>query len=168
VVLAVNVGDVATPEALVVAWDELAPLKVPLGPEPGAENVTTTPGIRFPAESLTVAVRTVGKALLMFAVWGVPPVAAMEDGGPGVTVRRKAAWPAAPGAEADTVKVPVVALAVKAADVATPAAVVTAEFVPPAKLPLAPEAGATKVTVMPLNRLLKASRTVTTSGEPKV
>ena len=59
-------------------------------------------------------------------------------------------------------------MAVKTADVATPPAVVTAVFTPPAKLPLAPEAGATKVTVMPLNGLLKASRTVTTTGEPKV
>ena len=101
--MVVNVGEVATPKAFVEAWTEAAPLKVPLGPEPGAEKVTKTPPTRFPPESRTVALRTAGKALPMLVVWGVPPVAAMEAGGPGVFVRRKAAKPAAPGAEADTV-----------------------------------------------------------------
>ncbi len=51
-------------------------------------------------------------------------------------------------------------LAVKAAAVATPSALVVAVFTPPAKVPLAPLAGALKVTVTPDTGLPKASFTV--------
>ena len=54
----------------------------------------------------------------------------------------------------------------KTREVATPLELVTAVVTPPAKLPLAPEAGAAKVTVTPLTGLLPASFTVTCSAEP--
>jgi hypothetical protein len=53
-----------------------------------------------------------------------------------------------------------VLLAVKIAAVATPEAFVVAVFTPPAKVPLAPLAGAANVTVTPLTGLLEASFTV--------
>jgi hypothetical protein len=60
-----------------------------------------------------------------------------------------------------------VPFAVKIADVATPDALVMALFTPPAKLPLAPDAGAVKVTVTPLTGLPLPSFTVATSGSAK-
>src|SRR5207253_2968031 len=59
-----------------------------------------------------------------------------------------------------------VALAVNAADAATPLELVTAVFTPPAKEPLAPLPGAVNVTVTPGTRLLNPSLTVACSGEP--
>jgi hypothetical protein len=57
----------------------------------------------------------------------------------------------------------VVLLAVKTADVATPWALVVAVVSPPANVPLAPLAGAVKVTATPLTGLLEASLTVACS-----
>src|ERR1019366_5270915 len=56
------------------------------------------------------------------------------------------------------------ALAVNVAEVATPLPLVVAVFTPPAKLPLAPVAGAVKVTVTPATGLPPLSFTVATSG----
>ena len=53
----------------------------------------------------------------------------------------------------------------KTREVATPLELVTAVVTPPAKLPLAPEAGATNVTVTPLTGLCPLSFTVTCSVE---
>ena len=50
------------------------------------------------------------------------------------------------------------------ADVATPLLFVVAVFTPPAKLPLAPDAGAVNVTVTPCTGLPPLSFTVATSG----
>lgn len=47
VALAIGTGDVAIPDALVIAEAELIPLKVALAPLPGAVNVTFTPDIGF-------------------------------------------------------------------------------------------------------------------------
>lgn len=58
-------------------------------------------------------------------------------------------------------------LAVNVAEVATPRALVVAVFTPPANVPLAPLAGAVKVTTTPLTGLLPASVTVTTKGAAK-
>jgi hypothetical protein len=55
-------------------------------------------------------------------------------------------------------------LAVNVADVATPLALVTAVFTPPAKLPLAPVLGAVNVTVTPTTGFPPASFTVATNG----
>src|SRR6266849_9296029 len=59
-------------------------------------------------------------------------------------------------------------LAVKTAAVATPCAFVVAVFTPPANVPLAPLAGSAKVTVTPLNGLLKKSFTVACSCVTKL
>jgi len=60
-----------------------------------------------------------------------------------------------------------VEFAVNVAEVATPLAFVDAVFTPPANVPLAPLAGALKVTVAPLTGLLLASLTVATNGAAK-
>ena len=73
VALAVNVADVATPLAFVVAVFS-PPAKVPLAPLVGAVNVTTTPltGL-FPA-SVTVATKGAPKAVLIAALCPDPLV----------------------------------------------------------------------------------------------
>ena len=58
---------------------------------------------------------------------------------------------------------PAVAFAVNTADVAKPDAFVTDVFAPPAKLPLAPLAGAVNVTFTPLTGLPAESLTVAES-----
>src|ERR1700676_155599 len=160
--LAVNNAAVATPLAFVVAV-LTPPAKVPLGPEPGGENVTTTPltGL-FPA-SVTVATNNAAKAVLIGALCGVPLVAVTLAAGPGWFVRVKLVEESL-GELATTLYVPAMELAVKTAEVATPLALVVAVLRPPAKVPLAPEAGAVKVTTTPLTGLFPASVTVATSG----
>src|SRR5438309_267337 len=69
--LAVNTADVAIPEAPVTAV-LVPPAKVPLGPEPGAENVTVIPLRTVPLESLTIAERGAENAVLIVADCGVP------------------------------------------------------------------------------------------------
>src|SRR5271157_1892660 len=58
-------------------------------------------------------------------------------------------------------------LAVKAVEAAIPAAFVVALFTPSEKVPLAPAAGAVKVTTTPATKLPKASVTVAESGVAK-
>src|SRR5260370_868016 len=71
----------------------------------------------------------------------------------------------APGALATTLYgPPAVEFAVNVADVATPLAFVVAVFTPPANVPLAPLAGAVKVTVTLLTGLFPVSVTVATNG----
>jgi hypothetical protein len=60
-----------------------------------------------------------------------------------------------------------VEFAVKVAEVATPLALVVAVLTPPANVPLAPLAGALKVTVTPLTGLPPLSFTVATRGAAK-
>ena len=160
--LAVKIAEVATPLALVVAV-LTPPANVPLAPVAGAANVTTTPLTGLLPESLTVATSGVANEVLIAALCGVPPVAAIEAAAPGVLVSKKFAGAATPATVAVTVYDPAVALAVKTADVATPLALVVAVFTPPANVPLAPLAGALNVTVTPLTGLLPASFTVATS-----
>jgi hypothetical protein len=161
--LAVNVAEVATPLAFVVAVFT-PPANVPLAPLAGGVNVTTTPltGL-FPA-SVTVATRGAPKAVLMVALCGVPLVAVTFAAGPALFVRTKFA-DVAPVALATTLYgPPAMALAVKTAEVTTPLAFVVAVFTPPANVPLAPEAGGVNVTTTPLTGLLPASVTVATRG----
>ena len=58
-------------------------------------------------------------------------------------------------------------LAVNAAEVATPLALVSAVLTPPAKVPLAPLPGTVNVTVTPLTGLPPASRTVACNSDAK-
>ena len=95
-------------------------------------------------------------------------------------VRAKLAGLETPLTLAVTVKLPGVAFAVKAADVATPEPLVMAVVTPPANVPEAPVAGAVNVTVTPaiplpfdvvtvaINRFVKAVLTVALCGVPPV
>ena len=88
--------------------------------------------------------------------------------GPPWFVSEKFAVPVTPGAEAVTTYDPEIALAVNAADVAVPDEPVTAVLFPPANVPLAPLAGAVKVTVTPLTPVPLPFSTVATSGAENV
>jgi len=85
---AVNVADVATPLAFVVAVFT-PPANVPLAPLPGAVNVTTTPltGL-FPA-SVTVATNGAPNAVLIVALCPDPLVTETFAAGPAVFVSEK-------------------------------------------------------------------------------
>src|SRR5690349_6524588 len=98
------------------------PPKVPLAPEAGAAKVTVTPEIPFPLLSFTVACRAVGKVELTCAPCGVPAVALMVAGAPGLFVRLKIAGEFVPGVVAVTLYGPAIELAVKVGEMATPVA----------------------------------------------
>ena len=150
--MAVNIGEVATPLEFVVAVTVLLPpAKVPLAPVAGAVKVTTTPPVGDPLV-VTVAPNGEANAVLTAALCGVPLVGEIVSVAAVVLVRLKLAGVDTPATEAVTVYVPVVPLAVNTGDVATPLELVVAVAVllPPAKVPLAPVAGAVKVTTTPL------------------
>lgn len=87
--LAVNVGAVATPLLLVVACAVVPPpAKVPLAPLDGAVNVTTTPLNGSDLLSLTVACRD-AKAVLIATLCGVPELAVIDAGVPARFVSEK-------------------------------------------------------------------------------
>jgi hypothetical protein len=88
VALAVNVADVATPLALVVAVFT-PPAKVPLAPEAGGVNVTTTPLTGLLPESVTVATNGAANVVLIVALCGVPLVAATLAAAPTLLVSEK-------------------------------------------------------------------------------
>jgi hypothetical protein len=100
----VNVVEVATPFALVVAIVVIVPFaKVPLGPVVGAVNVTVAPLTGFEPLSSTVATRGAANAVSMVALCGVPLVAVIDAGAPTVFVRLKLAGPEPPETVAVTV-----------------------------------------------------------------
>jgi hypothetical protein len=99
--LAVKVGAVATPLALVVAVFT-PPANVPLAPLDGAVNVTVTPDTPFPPLSFTVAVRA-AKAVLMATLCVPPAVTTMLIALPAVLVSEKFAGVATPATVAVTV-----------------------------------------------------------------
>ena len=94
VVFAVNVADVATPAAFVVAVFT-PPANVPLGPVEGAVKVTVSPPRAVPLASLTVTTSG-AKAVPLVTLWGVPLVAVMDPGVPAVLVKTKVAGPDTP------------------------------------------------------------------------
>jgi hypothetical protein len=162
VAFAVNVAEVATPLAFVVAVFT-PPAKVPLAALVGAVNVTTTPLTGLLPASVTVATKGAPKAVLIAALCPDPLVIATLAAGPTLFVSEKLAE-VAPVALATTLYgPPAVAFAVNVADVATPLAFVVAVFTPPAKVPLAPLAGGVNVTTTPLRGLFRASFTVACS-----
>jgi hypothetical protein len=67
VLFAVNTAAVATPLVFVVAVFT-PPANVPLAPDPGAVNVTTTPPTGLPKASVTVASRFVANAAFTVAL----------------------------------------------------------------------------------------------------
>jgi hypothetical protein len=76
----VNVADVATPDAFVVAVFA-PPAKLQLAPLLGDVNVTVTPFTGFPLALVTVTTRGAGKDVLIAALCGVPLVAATPPPG---------------------------------------------------------------------------------------
>jgi hypothetical protein len=98
----VNVAEVATPLALVVAVFT-PPAKVPLAPDAGAVNVTTTPLTGFEPLSSTVATSGNANAVPTVALCGVPLVAAIDAPAPTVFVRLKLAGVDPPATVAATV-----------------------------------------------------------------
>ncbi len=82
-----NVADVATPDAFVVAVFA-PPAKIPLAPVLGAVNLTVTLLSGFPLASVTVATSGALNAVSSFALCGVPLVAVIFAGGPGAFRRR--------------------------------------------------------------------------------
>lgn len=169
--LAVNVGDVATPDAFVVtATRPTPPVKVPVAPKPGAAKVTLTPATGLPPASLTVATKGAAKAVLTAALCPPPLVAVIEAGGAPLFVSEKLAGVVTPATLAFTLYgPPAVPLAVKTGDVAIPDALVVAVavFPPPVNVPLAPLPGAVNVTVTPPTGLPPVSFTVATRGAAK-
>jgi hypothetical protein len=168
--LAVNVGDVATPEALVVAVAVTpVPANVPLGPELGAVYVTVAFATALPLESVTVTTRGYANGVLIRANWPLPDVTVMLPGAPAVLFSGKVAAAVTPLTLALAEKPPAVPFADKAGEVATPEELVVAGAVvpPPANVALAPEPGVLNVTVTFGTGLLLASFTITTSALTK-
>ena len=97
-----NVPDVATPDAFVVAVSPPA-AKVPLAPLPGVVNVTVTPLTGLPPASFTITASGAANALLIGTICGVPLVAVVLAGGPSVFVSEKFAVAVTPATLALTV-----------------------------------------------------------------
>jgi|ERR1051326_276631 hypothetical protein len=116
--------------------------------------------------SFTVAARLVAKEVFTVADWGVPPVAAIEAGGPALFVIAKPGLVLRALAVPFTVYLPDFVFALNTWDVAMPLELVTAVF-PQAKVPLAPLVGGLKVTSTPDTGLEEASSTVATRGLAK-
>jgi hypothetical protein len=124
----------------------------PLAPVNGAVNVTDAPLTGFWLLSRTVATTGSSNVVLMVASCREPLVAVIDAAGPEVIDRLKLAAAVVPATAAVTITAPSVPLAVKVDEVATPLALVVSVsvLVPPAKVPLAPVAGAVKTTKAPL------------------
>jgi hypothetical protein len=102
--LAVNVGEVATPLALVAVVTAVnPPAKVAFALLPSTVNVTVVPLTRFPYVSLTVACSGAANIALGGVLCGVPPVAVMLAGVPPRLVIAKLAAVATPETVAVTV-----------------------------------------------------------------
>jgi hypothetical protein len=123
----------------------------------------------LPNPSATTAANFVGNVVLTVVVCGVVPAAGVIDpGAPTRFASEKLAPVVTPGAVAVTAKAPAAMFAVNATDVAMPEPLVIAVFTPPAKIPLAPLAGARNVTVTPLTGLPTESCTSAAKGNGNV
>jgi hypothetical protein len=163
----VNVDEVATPLEFVVSVSVAMEFeaKAPLAPDDGAVNVTDAPLTGYWLASTTIATNGAPKAVLMVASCRDPLVAVIDAAGPDVFVRLKLVVAIAPATLAVTASLPIVPFAVYVDEVATPLALVVSVsvLVPPANKPLAPVAGAVKVTNAPLTGVPPIV-TVATSG----
>jgi len=99
----VKVDEVATPFEPVVSVSVTVPFaKVPLAPDAGAVNVTTTPLTGFESASTTVATSGAANAALTAALCPDPLVAVIVAAVPAVFVRLKLAVVDTPETEAVT------------------------------------------------------------------
>lgn len=161
-----KIDDVATPLALVVSVSVAVPFaNVPLAPAAGAVKVTEAPVTGYWFASTTVTTNGAAKAVLTVASCRDPLVAVMDAAGPDEFVRLKLTVEITPPTEAVTVSAPIIPLAVYVLEVAVPveSVVSVSVVVPPSKVPLAPVAGAVKVTNAPLKGVLP-NMTFATSG----
>jgi hypothetical protein len=163
---AVNVLDVALPLASVVAVCVVAPpANVPLAPDPGAAKVTVTPLAALPF-TVTIATSGAANAAPVCAFWPLPLLAAIATLA-AVFVNVKLADAVTPEIVAVTAYAPTVEFAVNVFDAVWPfASVVSVSVFDPANVPLAPDAGAVKITGTPL-AAFPFPVTVTTSGAEK-
>jgi hypothetical protein len=151
----VNAEEVAWPLALVVSVSviDVFDANAPPAPVAGAVKVTDTPLTGFWLLSTTVATSGAPNAVLTRASCSDPLVAAIDAGGPEVFVRLKLVAAVTPATLAVTTSAPIVPFAVNVDDVATPVASVVSVSVfdvVVANVPLAPVAGAVKITNAPL------------------
>jgi hypothetical protein len=166
---AVNGAD-ATPDAFVTTTIvAVLLLNTPDAPDPGAVNVTFTPGTGLLPTSFAVTASALAKDVLIAPDCGVVPAfAVIVVGAPTVFVREKFTVVSPVAAAVTVYGPPAVAFAVKGAD-ATPDAFVAITIVAVLLLntPEAPEPGAVNVTFTPGTGLLPASFTVTASALAK-
>src|SRR6202158_3486267 len=169
VALAVN-GAAATPDALVATVIVVVLLENrPEAPDPGAVNVTLTPGTGLLPASRTGTASALAKAVLTVADCGVvPALAVIVVALPAVLVSEKLTLVSPLAAAVTVYGPPAVALAVNGA-AATPDALVATVIVVVLleTRPEAPDPGAVNVTLTPATGLLPASRTVTASALAK-
>ena len=154
-----NAEEVAWPLVSVVSISvfDVFDANTPLAPDAGAAKVTVAPLTGLPYWSTTVATSGSPNAPLVSASCREPLVAAIAAGRPAVFVRLKATEPITPAALAVTLSAPTVPLAVNTDDIATPLELVISVSVfneVVANVPLAPVAGAVKVTNAPLTGVL--------------
>jgi hypothetical protein len=123
---------------------------VPLAPLPGAVKVIETPETPLPLPSVTLTAKA-AKAVFTATLCEPPPEITIFDAGPGKLVSANVALVNTPVTEAVTEYGPATVFAVNVGALATPLALVftviaVPPLVPPAKVPLAPVAGAVNVT----------------------
>src|SRR5450755_1113580 len=167
--LAVNGADAIPAALVVITMVVVLLLNTPEAPEPGAVNVTLTPGTGLLPMSRTVTASGLAKAVLMVALCGVEPgFAVIETGAPTLLVSEKLTLGRPVAAAATVYGPPAMLLAVNGAD-ATPTAFVVTTMVVVLLLnsPDGPAPGAVKVTFTPGTGLLPTSRTVTANGLAK-
>src|SRR5260221_8348372 len=136
--LAVKAGAVAIPLALVITV--ALPPNVPDAPDTGAAKVTLAPAIGLLDASFTVACNAVANEVEIGALCGVPAVALMLAGAPGVLVIEKLAG-ATPLTVAVTEYEPAAVWSVNGGAGAAPMALVVTVALAP-NVPEAPEPGA--------------------------
>ena len=145
------------------------PPKVPLAPEPGAVKVTFTPETGPPQALVTVATSGVPNAVPTCVAWPLPPLGEMVSGTVGSLVREKTAGPSPGLVSAVTVYEPAVQSAWKTLLVAWPlpfVSTVSVRVPVSVNVPLAPEAGATNVTLAFATPAPRPSRTRARSRVP--
>ncbi|HEY1754037.1 MAG TPA: hypothetical protein VGG72_01480 [Bryobacteraceae bacterium] len=142
-------------------------LNNPLGPLPGAVKVTFSPATGVPVESVTVTAGATANAVFIDVLCGVVPAftTMLPDSAKLVSVKLT---PVKPAAEAVTLYVPKIGLAVKGA-AATPELFVATTIVVAELLnnPLGPLDGAVKVTLTPATGVPPELFTITAGGVPK-
>ena len=156
---------VAVTEAIPLAFVVAVPADSTAdAPEPGAANVTVTPGTGFELASRTVTCSALAKAVPTNTDCGVPAVGATEEGPAGELTSANSMGGETPTAEAETLYEPMAEPAVAVTEAMPPALV---DAVDADNTAVAPAAGGVNVTAVPWTGLPRASFTETCSAAPK-